>query len=131
MHRATLVWVRRRMFSPYQICVRPYSTVQPLYEVFCDGASRGNPGMAGAGVVVVDSVTQHVELEFHQFLGDCVTNNVAEYSSVVLALEEVARIGYRRVRLNSDSQLLVNQSENPNSSPVVESLLATLPPAGA
>jgi ribonuclease HI len=72
-----------------------------------DGAARGNPGPAGAGAIVV-SPDGTVLAEIAEGLGET-TNNVAEYTAAIRGLEEAARLGARRVRLRSDSQLLINQ----------------------
>ena len=48
-----------------------------FYKLYTDGASRHNPGPAGAGVVLLDPQDQLLEEE-HRYLGE-VTNNVAEY----------------------------------------------------
>lgn len=70
-----------------------------------DGASRGNPGEAGFGVVFERD--GEVE-EIGGFLGRT-TNNVAEYSALLAALSHAERTGVRRLRLYSDSELLVRQ----------------------
>ena len=75
--------------------------------VYIDGASRGNPGPAGAGCVFVDAHEQPL-LEVSKPLGRA-TNNVAEYSALVCALQEAQARGVRRLRVRSDSELLVRQ----------------------
>jgi len=57
--------------------------------VWCDGAARGNPGPAGAGAVLLDD-KGNVVVELTRFLGHA-TNNVAEYSALILGLEEALR----------------------------------------
>eukprot|EP01138_Halocafeteria_seosinensis_P003871 gb/GECG01003957.1/.p1 GENE.gb/GECG01003957.1/~~gb/GECG01003957.1/.p1 ORF type:complete len:163 (+),score=11.53 gb/GECG01003957.1/:1-489(+) len=47
--------------------------------IFTDGAARGNPGPGGAGVAITDSETTQVLHRYYLYLGDRVTNNVAEY----------------------------------------------------
>jgi len=75
--------------------------------IHCDGASRGNPGPAGAGawITTPDGTTV---AEIAEGLGET-TNNVAEYTAAILGLERAAELGARRVLLRSDSQLLINQ----------------------
>ncbi|MDQ6711488.1 MAG: ribonuclease HI family protein [Candidatus Dormibacteraeota bacterium] len=75
--------------------------------VHTDGASRGNPGPASLGVVIA-SVDGRVLLELGEALG-LATNNVAEYTAVIRALERAAEMGARRVRVMLDSQLVVRQ----------------------
>lgn len=75
--------------------------------IACDGAARGNPGPAGAGVQITD---EHgvVLAEIAEGLGET-TNNVAEYTAAIRGLEHAEELGATHVLLRSDSQLLVNQ----------------------
>jgi ribonuclease HI len=75
--------------------------------VACDGASRGNPGPAGAGAYITDG-DGSVLAEIAEGLGR-VTNNVAEYTAVIRGLEQAKELGATDVVLRSDSQLLINQ----------------------
>lgn len=75
--------------------------------IHIDGGARGNPGPAGAGVVIADDDGTPMH-EAGYFLGRA-TNNVAEYQGLVRALEQAAAMGVRRLTLRSDSQLLVRQ----------------------
>jgi len=72
-----------------------------------DGAARGNPGEAGCGAVIYDEGGVVVK-ELSRYLGHA-TNNVAEYEALLMGLEEVLRSGRRRIRIQSDSELLVRQ----------------------
>lgn len=72
-----------------------------------DGGSRGNPGPAGAGVVLRDAGGR-VVAHLGAFLGRA-TNNVAEYSGLIAGLKKAAELAARRVKVYSDSQLLVYQ----------------------
>ena len=72
-----------------------------------DGAARGNPGEAGCGAVLLDGNGEVME-QFCRYLGRA-TNNVAEYEGLLLGLEGVLRLGGRRLRIQSDSELLVRQ----------------------
>lgn len=74
--------------------------------IYVDGASRGNPGLAGAGAVFKDSEGTVVR-SLTRYLG-VVTNNVAEYEALILALEEAAPLT-DRVRVFADSELMVKQ----------------------
>lgn len=74
-------------------------------RAWIDGASRGNPGEAGFGVLFEsDGDTR----EIVGFLGRT-TNNVAEYAGLVAALAFAEREGIDRLEIFSDSQLLVRQ----------------------
>ncbi len=72
-----------------------------------DGASRGNPGPAGIGVVIEAEGTDE-RLEFRAFIGET-TNNVAEYRALLLALAEAGKLAPAAVTVKSDSELLVRQ----------------------
>ncbi len=72
-----------------------------------DGAARGNPGEAGCGAVIFDEDGTLLD-ELHLYLGHA-TNNVAEYEGLLMGLEGVLRLGGKRLRVESDSQLLVRQ----------------------
>jgi ribonuclease HI len=75
--------------------------------VHTDGASRGNPGPASIGVVIA-GLDGRVLAEFGEALRPT-TNNVAEYTAVIRALERAAELGARAVRVMMDSQLVVRQ----------------------
>ncbi|HSO93568.1 MAG TPA: ribonuclease HI family protein [Candidatus Dormibacteraeota bacterium] len=75
--------------------------------IHTDGASRGNPGPASIGVVIAGQ-DGRVLVEFGEALRPT-TNNVAEYTAVVRALERAAELEARRVRMMMDSQLVVRQ----------------------
>ena len=78
----------------------------PEATVHIDGAARGNPGPAACAFVLErpgQPVVEHAER-----LGTA-TNNVAEYSGLLSALEKAADIGVNSLRVFSDSELLVKQ----------------------
>ncbi len=72
-----------------------------------DGGARGNPGPAGFGVYLEDSKGKCLA-ELSEFLG-VQTNNFAEYSGLMAALEYAEKNGYKKLRVVSDSELLVKQ----------------------
>lgn len=72
-----------------------------------DGGARGNPGPAGFGVVLEDERGQKVDT-LSGFLGHQ-TNNVAEYSGLLAALDYATKHGYRALKVVADSELLVKQ----------------------
>jgi len=79
------------------------------YEIIVhiDGGSRGNPGPAAAGFTLADSAGTQLQAKAF-FLGQA-TNNVAEYTSLVKALEAAKQIGAEQLTVFSDSELLVKQ----------------------
>jgi ribonuclease HI len=72
-----------------------------------DGASRGNPGEAGCGAVLFNPEGESVR-ELSRYLGKT-TNNVAEYAGLLMGLEEALKLVIKRLRVESDSELLVRQ----------------------
>jgi probable phosphoglycerate mutase len=72
-----------------------------------DGGARGNPGPAGYGVVIEDGGGKTLA-ELSRYLGHR-TNNVAEYSGLLAALEKALDLGGGNLRVMSDSELLVRQ----------------------
>jgi ribonuclease HI len=75
--------------------------------LFADGGSRGNPGPAASGAVLLDPAGELVE-EIGAYLG-VTTNNVAEWTALVLGLEAAAKRGIRRLAIRLDSELVVKQ----------------------
>ncbi|MFH0884712.1 MAG: ribonuclease HI family protein [Candidatus Micrarchaeota archaeon] len=77
-----------------------------MLVIFTDGASLGNPGPMGVGIVVYkDGV---IVEELSEYIGQG-TNNIAEYSAVIKALETVHSMGELEAHVKSDSQLIVRQ----------------------
>jgi len=74
--------------------------------LWVDGAARGNPGPAGAGAYVI--IPGKDPVGRGEFLGDA-TNNVAEYSALIMGLAFVESLGLKKVGVRSDSELLVKQ----------------------
>ena len=75
-------------------------------HLWVDGASRGNPGQAGAGIVL-DSGGENV-LYQGEYLGKA-TNNEAEYRALILGMKIAERQGCWELEIHSDSELLVRQ----------------------
>jgi probable phosphoglycerate mutase len=74
-----------------------------------DGGSRGNPGISGAGAVVIDHASGKVIREISEAVG-IATNNVAEYSALLLGLEAAYEISPEAsVLVRMDSKLVVEQ----------------------
>lgn len=75
--------------------------------IFCDGASKGNPGPAGIGVVIRNPDGFVVE-KLSEYIGQQ-TNNQAEYHALILALEEARFHGAEEVDCFLDSELVAKQ----------------------
>lgn len=76
-------------------------------QIFVDGACRGNPGPSSIGVLLLDSDGQTVQT-LSEFIGTA-TNNIAEYSALIYALQEALALGAHRVAVKTDSQLMARQ----------------------
>lgn len=77
-------------------------------DIFTDGACSGNPGQAAIGVVITKDGQPVSRLS--QSIGSA-TNNIAEYSAVIYALQEALILKARGVRIHTDSELLYRQVE--------------------
>jgi ribonuclease HI len=94
-------------------CIITYNTayahfVKLLLTINIDGASRGNPGPSGIGVVVMKN--ELIIAEYNEFIGEK-TNNQAEYAALKKALQ-IASIFDNEITVLSDSKLVVSQRNN-------------------
>jgi ribonuclease HI len=78
-----------------------------LITAFCDGGSRGNPGPAGFGVYIQNENGEKIA-ELSEYLGKK-TNNFAEYSGLLAALDYALSHNFKHLRVVSDSELMVKQ----------------------
>lgn len=77
-------------------------------NIYCDGGSRGNPGPSAAGIVFTDSDNKVIYKD-NKYLG-IQTNNFAEYSAVLLALDKIGtKYHDYKITFYLDSQLVVRQ----------------------
>jgi ribonuclease HI len=87
--------------------VAPLPVPKKRLIVYIDGASRGNPGPAGVGVIIYDKKKRLVD-ELCEYIGRT-TNNVAEYQALLKALERARSLGAETLTIYSDCELLVKQ----------------------
>ncbi|MGI6295845.1 MAG: ribonuclease HI family protein [Armatimonadota bacterium] len=98
--------------------------------IYSDGASKGNPGDAGVGVVISNADGVIVR-EIAEYIGKT-TNNVAEYTALIHGLVAAHDLGATHVDICADSELLVRQLtgvykvKSPNLQPLFEQLVALL-----
>jgi len=85
----------------------PAAPAGPLLAMYTDGASRGNPGRAGAGIRITDGKGKTL-VELSRYLG-CKTNNEAEYWALLLGLREAKRIKGQCLHVFTDSELIERQ----------------------
>lgn len=74
-----------------------------------DGGARGNPGPAGIGVTIKDEQGKIIKA-LKKYIGE-VTNNVAEYKALIMALEGARELGAKKLHINMDSELVVRQMQ--------------------
>jgi len=79
--------------------------MKPL-DIYIDGASKNNPGPAGIGVIICRE--GEVVKNISEYIGEA-TNNFAEYTALIYALQEALIRKAEAVNINSDSQLLCRQ----------------------
>ncbi|MGI6485049.1 MAG: ribonuclease HI family protein [Thermoanaerobacterales bacterium] len=75
--------------------------------VYIDGASRGNPGNAGIGIIFFNEKGDVIK-EISDYIGQT-TNNIAEYTALLTALEQAVEINIKQIDIFSDSELMVKQ----------------------
>lgn len=82
-------------------------------NIYTDGGSRGNPGPAALGVLLVNEKGQPIK-KYSKYLGER-TNNEAEYQAVIFALEKFKQLFGKKLasqselEIRSDSELVVKQ----------------------
>ena len=77
------------------------------FKLNFDGCSKGNPGLAGAGAVIY-----HFNKEYwtnYFFVGEKFTNNHAEYTGLILGLQQAKEFGIKYLKVEGDSMLVINQ----------------------
>ena len=77
--------------------------------MYFDGCSKGNPGKSGAGVCFVDDTSGEEIWSRSQFVGDHVTNNVAEYNGLLMGLKELVKRDVKQIIIKGDSKLVIEQ----------------------
>ena len=79
---------------------------EDIIEIYIDGAARGNPGESGIGVLIKESDRNRREIK--KYLGTK-TNNQAEYTALITALESAQDLRDKPIRVFTDSMLVANQ----------------------
>ncbi len=78
-----------------------------MVTAYFDGGARSNPGPAGYGVYIVDDLG-NVLAELHGSLG-IATNNIAEYSGLIAALQWAIDHDVKQIAIKGDSLLIIEQ----------------------
>lgn len=105
------------------------------FIVEADGGSRGNPGPAGYGSVVIDAATGETLMEAAEYIG-VATNNVAEYKGLVAGLKAAHELDpAASIHVRMDSKLVVEQMsgrwkiKHPDMKPLAAEAARVFPPA--
>ena len=77
-----------------------------MIDIYTDGASRGNPGLAAVGILFKEG--ENNTWEFSKIIGRT-TNNVAEYTALIYALQEALTRRADVLRIHTDSELMYRQ----------------------
>jgi len=77
------------------------------YKLQFDGCSKSNPGIAGAGAVIY-RFNEEISIKI-QFVGNNTTNNVAEYTGLIIGLKEAITLGIKSIIVEGDSLLVIKQ----------------------
>ena len=91
--------------NPFQLNDKINSEI-PKYLLRFDGASKGNPGIAGAGAVLYENEKEIWSTS--RYLG-IQTNNYAECFAVILGINEACRRKIKNLEVEGDSMLVINQ----------------------
>jgi ribonuclease HI len=96
----------KRLFAEPEHSTRP---AEGAYTAHIDGAARGNPGPASYGVAILKPDGEPLD-RLKKYVGRT-TNNVAEYFALIAALDYAAAHSIKKLRIRSDSELLVRQMQ--------------------
>ncbi len=84
------------------------TSVGGTLHLFTDGGSRGNPGQAAIGCVLLDPLSGQILKEYHECIG-IQTNNIAEYQALITGLKIAEQFHPNRLVCHLDSELVVKQ----------------------
>lgn len=79
---------------------------EELVLAYADGASRGNPGPAACGAVLIQN--NQTLATVSEYLG-VATNNIAEYTALIKIMERALAMGVKHIEIRMDSELVVKQ----------------------
>lgn len=78
------------------------------YTMRFDGCSKGNPGRAGCGAVIYDPNMKEIWAD-NMFIGTHMTNNIAEYSGLIIGLTKANNLMIENLIVEGDSMLVIKQ----------------------
>ncbi len=77
-----------------------------MYKAYTDGGCRPNPGKGAFGYLIYDDLGKELKRE-NGFVGENVTNNIAEYTAIIKALKAAISMGIKHLTVYTDSQLVI------------------------
>lgn len=81
----------------------------PNFKLQFDGCSKSNPGLAGAGAVIYDNITNDEIWNGSEFIGAKITNNHAEYRGLIIGLKQAKEMKMKQLIVEGDSMLVIKQ----------------------
>lgn len=78
-----------------------------IVKIYTDGCSRGNPGPAGIGILIINNDGREIK-RISEYIGEA-TNNIAEYRAILRAVNECESRKIDEAIFFTDSELIVNQ----------------------
>jgi ribonuclease HI len=83
----------------------------PNFRLQFDGCSKSNPGLAGAGAVIYDNITNTEIWNGSEFIGTDITNNYAEYMGLIIGLKQAREMNVKQLIVEGDSMLVIKQMQ--------------------
>lgn len=77
------------------------------FVLYFDGCSKKNPGPSGAGAVIYNNDIEIWKRSL--FVGKKSTNNVAEYTGMIIGIEHAKQLGIKKLTIKGDSNLVIQQ----------------------
>lgn len=77
------------------------------FQIYSDGGARGNPGPAAIGILICDAEGAKIR-DYSEVIGEA-TNNIAEYTAVIVALDLAQKLGAQQIDYFLDSELVAKQ----------------------
>jgi ribonuclease HI len=95
-----------KIISKQETKIKPHTE----YSLYFDGCSKGNPGPSGIGAVIYQNSEEYWTSCI--YLGENKTNNEAEYSALILGLNQALKYNIDSLSVYGDSLLVINQLNN-------------------
>ena len=97
--------------TPFKTLHGRHTPPSDCFILRSDGGSRGNPGVGGAGAVLLAPGSRSLVFEAHEYHAGSVTNNQMEYTGLLLGLRACVDAGVKALLVEGDSQLIIRQLE--------------------